>query len=255
MGLETKKNKPKSKPEIKPKKVAVVVNKPESQNQHDFQIKERQKRLDNNAITRKDTLKKLGGNNEEVDTLTKSHTRRKLRLKIAVAVRLEMRGEYAFMLKRGVKMKLGKILKLKFQQEVLLSAKPQEMSAKLYKLKLEANVLGAVLGLEGYQQKDKKKMYFGYTLQKGNLRITFLGQFAKTPDKTELAARIKVLKRLSPKVKLFADVTLDNPDKPRSLSLKSVEGTIGLALPNDQTVALYMNPGDKRFVLSYLGRF
>lgn len=252
MGLEAKKDKPKVKPKSKPK-VAVVVSKLESQDQHDLQIKEREKRLDNNATRRKNALRSVGGNNEEVDTLTKSHTPRKLRLKIAVAVKLEMRGEYAFMLKRAFKVKLGTILKLKFQQEMLLE--PQKTSAKLYKLKLEANVLGAVLGLEGYQQKEEKKMYFGYTLQKGNLRIVFLGQFTKTPDKTEMAARIKFLALLSPKVKLFADVTLDNPNKPDSLSLKSVEGTIGLALPNNQTVALYMNPGSKRFVVNYFGRF
>lgn len=251
MGLEARKDKPKAKPEALPK--VAMVSLAESQDQHYRRIEEVGERLGDKANRQTKALKRFGANKEEVGTLTESHTRRKLRLKIAVTVRLEMRGEYAFMLKRAFKVKLGKILKLKFQQEVLLE--PQKTSAKLYKLKLEANVLGAVLGLEGYQQKEKKKMYFGYTLQKGNLRIVFLGQFTKTPDKTEMSARIKFLALLSPKVKLFADVTLDNPNKPDSLSLKSVEATIGLALPNDQTVALYVDPGNKRFVLNYFGRF
>jgi hypothetical protein len=248
MGLETRKDKLKVKPKHKPK-VAIVVNKPESQDQHYRRIEEVEKRLDNNVTRRKDTLKKLGGNNKEVDFLAKSHTRRKFRLKIALAVRLETR-EKAFMLKRGIKVKFGEILKLKFQQEVLLE--PQKTSAKLYKLKLEANVLGAVLGLESYQQEEKGVMCFGYALQKRKFKIVFLGQVTRTPgetekEKTKFGARLKFTKQFK-QGKLFAEIKLDKPGIP---GLENLGVVIGFKIKKKGTFTVSIS-GGKNFYFSFI---
>lgn len=180
MGLEDGKDKPAKK--AKPK-LALVDRKAESQDKHGNKIDQAKVKLDRKASSREDAARKVGATDPEVATLRKKHTASKLRLKTAAAVRLETRGEYAFMLKAGVRVTLGKIfgkpLEVKFRQEIKLSGKPGERKAELYKLKLETKVLGAVLGLEGYQQRPKTKMYFGYTVSNGTLKITFLGQYEK----------------------------------------------------------------------------
>lgn len=253
MGIESGKDKPKV--QAKPK-VSMVVHKAESQDQHYKRIEQKQKKLDDKAVGREDSVKRVDATDTEVGTLRKVHTKQKLRLKTSAAVRLQTRGEYGFMLKSGVQLKLGKVFQVKLGQEVSLSGKPGEKAAGLYKLKLETKALGAVLGIEGYQQKDKRKMYFGYTVSGGrSLKITFLGQYEKTPDEKTISARVKLSKKISRKTRLFADVTLNNPNKPGSLKLSDVEGVVGLNLPNGQTISFYTNPGDKRFVLTYFGRF
>ncbi len=247
MGLEARKDKPKVKPKHKPK-VAIVLNKPESQDQHDFQIKKRGEELDDNVARRKNALRGVGGNNEEVDTLTKIHIRREFKFKIAATFRLEKRARYTSMLKRSVEGALvGGAVKLKLQQEILLSTEPGKMSAKPYSLGLKAEVLGAILDLKGYQQEEKGIMCFGYALQERNFKFVFLGQVTRTEGETEWSARLKFTKQFK-QGKLFANIKLDKPGSP---GLKNLGAVIGFKVKEMGTFTVSMS-GKKRFYFSFI---